>query len=428
MTAASRPDEENPTKKTRRGKRRANGEGSIFPYRNGYAAYVWITTPEGEPKKKWIYGKSREDVHSEFVKLQAKAQEGPVATSIPTLDHYLTYWLREIVVEPDFAPLTIATYEGHVRNHIRPALGKKRLDKITVRDLRGWLNALRKTCQCCVQGKDAQRPKSKQRCCAVGKCCEGALSERSCQDVLGVLRSAFSYALTDEHIIKNPATALRIRKPRKKRVKPWSVEEARLFLEAARTAGDPLYTAYVLILVLGLRKGEVLGLTWDLVDLDAGEIWVGEQLQRVRHQLLRRQVKTEASQNGLPLPEICLAALRLRKEQQNRDRKSCGDRWQATGLVITTRKGTPIEPRNFNRSFDTRIEAAKVRRITVHGTRGTCATLLAALDVHPRVAMRILRHSRIAVTMEIYTEATDEATREALKKLGNTLGSSSRDA
>ena len=63
-----------------------------------------------------------------------------------------------------------------------------------------------------------------------------------------------------------------------------------------------------------------------------------------------------------------------------------------------------------------------MRRITVHGTRKTCGTLLAALDVHPRVAMQILRHSRISVTMEIYTDATSEATREALRKLGESLG------
>ena len=89
--------------------------------------------------------------------------------------------------------------------------------------------------------------------------------------------------------------------------------------------------------------------------------------------------------------------------------------------MFTTWYGTPIEPRNFNRSFDYRIARAAVRRINVHGTRKTCGTLLAALDVHPRVAMQILRHSRIAVTMEIYTEATSKATRDALKRLGDEL-------
>ncbi|MDF5758373.1 tyrosine-type recombinase/integrase [Spongiactinospora sp. TRM90649] len=92
-----------------------------------------------------------------------------------------------------------------------------------------------------------------------------------------------------------------------------------------------------------------------------------------------------------------------------------------TGLHDAIRD-THRTARNFNRRFDYRVSQAGVRRITVHGTRGTCATLLAALDVHPRVAMRILRHSNIAVTTEVYTEATDDATQEALRKLGRTLG------
>lgn len=82
-----------------------------------------------------------------------------------------------------------------------------------------------------------------------------------------------------------------------------------------------------------------------------------------------------------------------------------------------------IEPRNFTRSFDRCITKAGVPRITVHGTRKTCGSLLAALDVHPRMAMRILRHSKISVTMEIYTEVPSAATRAALRQLGEWLDS-----
>jgi integrase len=63
-----------------------------------------------------------------------------------------------------------------------------------------------------------------------------------------------------------------------------------------------------------------------------------------------------------------------------------------------------------------------VRRICVHDTRHTCGSLLAALDVHPRVAMQILRRSKISITMEIYTEVPDASTREALRRLGKSLG------
>ena len=85
--------------------------------------------------------------------------------------------------------------------------------------------------------------------------------------------------------------------------------------------------------------------------------------------------------------------------------------------------GTAIEPRNFSRSFDRCLAKAQVPRITVHGTRKTCGSLLAALDVHPRVAMQILRHSKIAVTMEIYTEVPSAATRDALRRLSQWLDS-----
>ncbi len=75
--------------------------------------------------------------------------------------------------------------------------------------------------------------------------------------------------------------------------------------------------------------------------------------------------------------------------------------------MFTTTVGIPFEPRNFNRRFETRCARAEVRLITVHDVRHTCATLLAALDVHPRVAMRILRHAQIDVTMNVYTEVSD---------------------
>lgn len=90
-------------------------------------------------------------------------------------------------------------------------------------------------------------------------------------------------------------------------------------------------------------------------------------------------------------------------------------------LLFTTRYGTPIEPRKFNRSWDARCARAGVRRITVHDARRTCATLLVDLDVHPRVIMRVLRHAEVSVMMEIYSQASSDATRDALKRLGESL-------
>jgi integrase len=399
---------------------RANGEGSIFPYRNGYAAYVWVDKPDGKRARKYVYGQTRELVHDKWIRLHAQAKAGPVATSVPTVGDYLAYWLRE-VVQPNLAPLTAATYETIVRRYIVPGLGFKRLDRLQVRDVQTWINQVPKICQCCAQGKDASRKPDKQRCCAIGKCCHQAPATQTLGDLRKVLRSALTTAMSEELVTRNVAALIKLPPTRKHKGHAWSSDEARRFLESARADHDPFYAAYVLVLVLAFRKGEVLGLTWDDIDFDAAELTIGRQLQRVRGQLLHRETKTEGSDTTLPLPSICLAALRLRRAEQDEAEGRAGQRWRSTNLIFSTRYGTPIEPRNFSRSYDLRIAKARVRRITVHDARRTCGSLLADLDVHPRVAMQILRHARFSITMEIYTRVSSDRTRDALKRLGDSL-------
>jgi integrase len=403
--------------------RRHNGEGSIYPVKGGYRGYVWCTNPAGERYRDYTKVYERyDDAQAAWFKLRDEASKGPVASDVPKLSEFLGYWLQDIVA-PNLAPKTYQKYELFSRLHIIPHLGAKRLDKLQVRDIRQWLNKLGRICQCCTQGKDASRPEHKRRCCAVGKCCHGVLSAGTRKDARNALRAALTCAIEEQVITSNPAVfRLSTRGEPKRKRRSWTVDDARQFLESARRDDDVLYAAYVLVLVLGLRIGELLGLTWELVSLDSAELYVGEQLQRVGRQLLRSRVKTDASEAPLPLPDLCITALKLRKQQQDTDREHAGEGWIDTGLVFTTRHGTPIEPRNFSRSFDRRIGKAKVPRITPHGARKTCGSLLATLDVHPRVAMQILRHSKIALTMEIYTEVPSAATRDALRKLGQWLG------
>jgi integrase len=335
---------------------------------------------------------------------------------------YLNDWLGEIV-KPNLAPKTYDRYEMFTRLYITPALGGKRLDKLTARDIRHWLNQLRQACQCCAQGKDARRPETKRRCCAIGKCCNQVISARTLKDARDTLRAALAHALAeDELITRNPAAMVRLPVPRSRKVRAWTVLEACAFLESARAGDDPLYPAYVLMLVLGLRLGEALGLPWSCVNLDTGEVDVSWQLQRVGGQLYHRETKTPGSDAPLPLPAICLAAIKHQAEQQAIWQREAGPVWHDTGLLITTKYGTPYEPRNFTRHFGARCRVAGVRYIKPHGTRRTCASLLAALDIHPQIAMRILRHSKITITMDIYTEALDDSTREALRRLGDQLG------
>jgi integrase len=405
------------------GKARENGEGSIYPYRKGFAAYAWVTLPSGKRQRKYVYGKTRDEVHGKWIKLLNDAKAGPVTTKIPKVGPYLLNWLEE-VIKPNSAPLTYATYETFVRLHIVPHLGEKPLN-FTVQVGQQWMNALAKRCQCCAQGKDARRAEDKRRCCAVGKCCKGFLSLRTLTDVRACLRSSLTHAMVEELLTRNVMKLVKVpsnsQRGRKRKVRRWSTAETKTFLVSARQDDDPFYAAYVLVIAMAMRKGEVLGLPEDAADESTGKLDIGHQLQRVRSELLHRATKTEASDDDLPMPPIATTAVRLRRLQRVADRKHADISWQESGLLFTTRHGTPIEPRNFNRSWDRRCEKAGVPKITVHDGRRSCASLLAELGVHPRVIMRILRHANMKVTMEIYTEVSDEATRKALQQLSESL-------
>jgi hypothetical protein len=98
--------------------------------------------------------------------------------------------------------------------------------------------------------------------------------------------------------------------------------------KSARSSADPLYAAYVLGLVLGLRKGEVLGLPWEAVNFDHGALVPDHQLQRVRRSLLYRETKAEASDAWLTMPDIVAAALTIRRTQQDGEREAVGEIWQ----------------------------------------------------------------------------------------------------
>ncbi|MDQ0600565.1 integrase [Streptomyces canus] len=407
--------------------KRGNGEGSIYPYKNGFAAYVWVTKPDGTRARKYAYGKSREEVHEKWLNLHAEAKKGPVATRHRTLDAFLAYWLDSIV-KPNLAPLTYVSYEGSVRLYIAPYLGGKRLDRLTVRDVREWLTKLATVCQCCAQGKDKKRAPARRKCCAVGECCESYPSRRVIQAARDALRAALTHAVTEEEISKNVASLVKVPKPRRRRIKPWSVAEAGQFLTDAAARDDHLFAAWVVVLCLGLRRGEVLGLTWKSVDFERGELYVDHQIQRAGRQILHRETKTEESDDFLPLPALCLKALRMRRAQQIGDRKAAGELWQGShDLVFTTKYGTPIEPGNMTRMFALRARRAGLRVIPLRNTRHTCSSLLVALKVHPKVAQRILRHSQIAMTMEVYAEASEEEVRAAIGKLSDAMGGTGID-
>ena len=376
---------------TTRKRRRVNGEGSVYKRADGYWVGAFdIPTTSGARKRVVVYGKTLAEAREKLSKVQQDARSGiPVPDKVWKLGPYLEY--LENFVKRNRRPATYNLYEMIVRLYLKPGLGSRKLTSLTVPMVQEFLNRR-------LQKGD---------------------SIRKVQVMRTVLSAALTRAVREELIVRNVARLVELPQWQRGRIRPWAADEARAFLTAAKP--DPLYTAFVLLILYGLRRGEVLGLRWDDIDFDSGTILIHQQLQRVRGELFLAPVKTQAGQRGLPLLDAGAQALKLQAERQAHYRIDMGSAWPETGLAFTTRTGRPVEPRNFVRSFRRICDDNKIRLIKVHHVRHTVGSLLKDLGVPARDAQTILGHTRISTTLEIYTDTDEQARRDALTRLQRLL-------
>jgi integrase len=196
-------------------------------------------------------------------------------------------------------------------------------------------------------------------------------------------------------------------------ITPLTIEEARALLSAVRD--DPLEALFRIAISLGLRRGEILGLRLEDLDLERCELRVTGALQRIRGKLVRTTPKTKSSVRTLSLPETMVQVLR---DHLDRQRDSLPD----AEYVFVSSHGTPIDPRNLLRRFKGALECAGLpTTIRFHDLRHSCATFLIAQGEHPRVIMGVLGHAQISTTMDIYGHMMPETQRSAAAKIDELL-------
>ncbi|MDQ1011074.1 integrase [Streptomyces sp. V4I23] len=185
-----------------------------------------------------------------------------------------------------------------------------------------------------------------------------------------------------------------------------------------------MHALFELALHTGLRKGELLGLHWTDLDLDAGTAAIRRTLQRTAAGgLTTLPTKTRASERRIALPTRCVQSLKLHHEQQQREREAAGTTWLHDRHVFTTEQGRPIDPTNLTRAFITLLRKAGLRRIRFHDLRHSTATLLLEQGVELVVIKELLGHAHIGVTATVYAHVRLRLQRDAIDTLSTTLGS-----
>jgi integrase len=236
------------------------------------------------------------------------------------------------------------------------------------------------------------------------------------------VRSALTQAVKWELVRRN--VAMLVEPPRVEKVnrQVLDVDQAKAFLVAVK--GDRLEALYTAGFAIGLRRGEVLGLLWDDVDLAKGRVTVQRELQRIEGKFqLMPYAKSQSSLRNITLPQPALEALREHRTRQVEERLAAGDEWQGEKwkLVFTTGLGTPLDASNVLRYFQNALKRAGLPHQRFHDMRHACASLLLAMGVPDHVVMNILGHSSISITKNIYAHVYPSMQREAADKMGRAL-------
>jgi integrase len=358
---------------------RGNGEGSIYPVKDkngrvvGYRGSYWVHTAAG-PKRRYLSGKKREDVADKLiVALGGRAQGLVFDAGTLTVGVYLERWLKDSVKDT-VSPSTYEVHRHMIEPHINPALGRLKLKDLNPVHVRSFY-----------------REKL-----------DSGLSAATVRKMHSVLRKALKQAVLDGLIPRNVCEAVKPPKVERKEIKPLDREQAKALLEAA--SADRLEGLYVLAIHTGMREGELLGLKWDDVDLEAGVLRLRRALVREGGKVKLGDLKTPKSRRSVRLTRAAAEALRSHLKRQLEEMERMGSLYQPGGLVFATESGTLINPSNLrNRSFKPLLKHAGLPDMCFHDLRHTCATLLLSQGTHPKLVQELLGHATIAMTLDTYS-------------------------
>lgn len=382
------------------------GEGMVYkrtrtrPDGTRYTRYVVQVSmgPRGRNVRRQKVVRTKAEVQAALDELRRPAQ---TALDLGT---YLRQWLDESA-RPSVSPNTARGYEFAIAN-LKP-IHHIMIGELTPEDIERACN-----------GMVSRKVHKDER----GKPLPPRLaSPKTVRNAQAMLRLALDQAERRGHIWENPARLVPLRRVPRQQLDALTPERAREILAAVK--GDRYEAAYALAMV-GLRAGEILGLAWPDVDLEAGTADIRWQLVGSGEKARRAQLKTTASHSSVPLPEFVVTRLRTHKAAQLEERLAAG-RPTKEGLVFITPKGYAVNATWLTKHFQQLLDDAGLPRMRLHDLRHGAASLLAGAGVHPRIAQGLLRHATSKTTQDVYTHTTAGQERAAADALDRAIGGGS---
>ncbi len=376
-------------------KRRSNGEGNIRKRKDGRweGRYTAGINPEnGKQIFKNVLGKTQAEVKEKLKKALADSQRLDLAKQGKyTVGTWMDAWF-ENVAKIKVRPSSHQTYRGYIDNHIKPNIGNIPLEKLTTMELQKLYRKL------LTSGRVERIEAEKQ---------PKGLSAKTVRNINQVISSAMDLAVAQKIILENPTNACSLPRVEHKEMQTISAEQLQSFLEEAKRSG--VYEMYYIELSTGLRRGELLGLKWEDIDMQQGVIRVRRQVSRIDGKIVEAPLKTKNSYRAVTISPQAVEVLKAQKAKTNDE------------YAFPSPNGGPISPDSVNNMLHRVLDRAGIPRVRFHDMRHTFATLALQNGVDIKTVSGMLGHFSAGFTLDTYAHVTTAAQKEAAQTMGNVL-------
>ena len=372
--------------------RRVAGEGNVRRRADGRWEARFDITSHGTRRRVSVYGRTRAEVLANLRAARKRAEQGwsgePQRT---TLEQFLRRWLE--VTQDRRRPNTNRSYHDVLEKYVIPRLGKARLARLTPLHIDEALAAMATDG---VGARTRQMARTVLRA-ALNDAIRWGIAERNA----AALSSPISHTADERH--------------------PLTKEQ--LGALGKLLADDPLEACFLFLGTTGARRGEAVGLCWPDLDLDGASATIRRSLQRVKGKgLVAYDPKTERSKRDVPLAPVVVEAFHHRREAQAAERELAGDAWVETGYVFTTAIGTPIDPAVLTHRWEQIRREIGAPKARLHDLRHTVASIGLRESSDILAVSRLLGHSRVSTTTDIYGHDLTDGGRDVVGLMGGLLG------
>lgn len=353
--------------------------------------------------KKTVQAKNKNEARKELALFISEIETGQALSAKKMrFRDYADFWINNYAI-PNLSPKTYERYKSMLRSRILPYLGNMYLDKIQPMQLMYLYQELSESTY-------------------IRKNIKHKLSSKTVLEHHRLLHSMLQQAVYWQMIPYNPASRVRPPKAKNPSINFYDDVQTIALIKALESEELKFRVIILLTIFTGLRRGEVLGLELQDVDLKNSSITVRQASQYVSSiGIYTKDPKTETSNRVIRIPDSITKLLKDYKRKQSKKRLKLGDKWQNTNRLFVQWNGSPMHPDTITKWFRQFLEDKNLPHITFHGLRHTHATLLIAQGLDVRTVSNRLGHAQTSTTLNIYAHAFARIDREASDKLDNLL-------